>query len=395
LFYIIFSIEFFASMIQKFLLCRIPRLLPMRRYSTNDDSLPSNQFNHIDEQFKRIPKEDRNKATFNNAVAMFQHNRMRATGHVEFLNVAVKYLKEFNLHKDLDTYKNLLNVFPKGPLIPTNVFQKMFQHFPLQQHCCVNILDTMEWHGVHPDKEIHDIVANAFGEWNFATRKIKRMLYWMPKLRYTNKYLDRRDVENKKLDDTQLARIALKMMCRDPGTSLTYLKVNQENTEDGDSTVSWIVSAQSPLQRKLISQLRETPILYVDGPNLVYVMEKRVKYFILSGPPEEKDFNDFIEKRDIYDVTNIRKKFFELHDDFNELNVHQQADQTILGLAVFEHESEAMSLSWINHLSEKNPKLKEATVLFRIKKNELNVNDEDENENGEKKEKWKSAFKGY
>lgn len=51
------------------------------------------------------------------------------------------------------------------------------------------------------------------------------MLYWMPKLRYTNKYLDRRDVENKKLDDTQLARIALKMMCRDPGTSLTYLKV--------------------------------------------------------------------------------------------------------------------------------------------------------------------------
>lgn len=40
----------------------------MRRYSTNDDSLPSNQFNHIDEQFKRIPKEDRNKATFNNAV---------------------------------------------------------------------------------------------------------------------------------------------------------------------------------------------------------------------------------------------------------------------------------------------------------------------------------------
>lgn len=54
---------------------------------------------------------------------MFQHNRMRATGHVEFLNTAVKYLKEFNLHKDLDTYKNLLNVFPKGPLIPTNVFQ--------------------------------------------------------------------------------------------------------------------------------------------------------------------------------------------------------------------------------------------------------------------------------
>lgn len=47
----------------------------------------------------------------------------------------------------------------------------------------------------------------------------------MPKLRYTNKYLDRRDIENKKLDDAQLAKIALKMMCRDPGTSYTYVKV--------------------------------------------------------------------------------------------------------------------------------------------------------------------------
>jgi signaling intermediate in Toll pathway protein len=381
---------------QKFLLCRIPSLLSLCRYSSNTSmsSRPS-ELNHIDEQFKRIPKEDRNKATFNNAVAMFQHNRMRATGHVEFLNTAVKYLKEYNLHKDLDTYKNLLNVFPKGPLIPKNMFQKMFQHFPLQQHCCVNILDTMEWHGVHPDKEVHDIVANAFGEWNFATRKIKRMLYWMPKLRHTNKYLDRREVENKKLDDTKLARIALKMMCRDPGTSYTYVKVNQENSENGDSALSWIVSAQSPLQRRLISQLGENPVIYVDGPSLVYVMEKRVKYFVLSGPPAEKDFNEFIEKRDMYDVTDIRRKLFDENDNFNELNVHQQADQTILSIAVFENESEAMALSWVNHLSEQNPKLRDATVLFRVKKNELHVNEEKEEENGGEKKQRQSAFKGY
>ena len=48
---------------------------------------------------------------------------MRTRGHVEFLNTALKYLKEYNIHKDLQTYKNLLNVFPKGPLIPTNQFQ--------------------------------------------------------------------------------------------------------------------------------------------------------------------------------------------------------------------------------------------------------------------------------
>jgi Evolutionarily conserved signalling intermediate in Toll pathway len=41
---------------------------------------------------------------------------------VEFI-YAAEYLKEFGLHKDLDVYKALLNVFPKGPLIPTNAVQ--------------------------------------------------------------------------------------------------------------------------------------------------------------------------------------------------------------------------------------------------------------------------------
>jgi len=44
-------------------------------------------------------------------------------GHVEFIYAAMKHLKEYGLHKDVDVYKALLNVFPKGPLIPTNAVQ--------------------------------------------------------------------------------------------------------------------------------------------------------------------------------------------------------------------------------------------------------------------------------
>lgn len=79
--------------------------------------------------------------------------------------------------------------------------------------------------GVQPDKEVHDIVANAFGQYNFATKKAKRMLYWMPKIKHTNPYLDRRHVENQDLSDVDLARIALKMICRDAGTNFSYFKV--------------------------------------------------------------------------------------------------------------------------------------------------------------------------
>ena len=266
--------------------------------------------------------------------------------------------------------------------------------------------------GVHPDKEVHDIVVNAFGEWNFATRKIKRMLYWMPKLRYTNKYLDRREIENKKLDDAQLAKIALKMMCRDPGTTLTHVKVHLfiffidnyffyylfQVKQENSGNDSWIVSAQSPLQRRLISQLGEKPpTLYIDGPNLVYVMDKRVKYFILSAPPEQADFNEFVEHRDVYDMKDIRNKLFDEKADLCELNIHQQSDQTIFGLAVFEHNSESMSASWLNHLTENNPKLSDVKVLFRVRKDEIEFSTEDDDEEGQHKRKKgsKSSFKLY
>lgn len=43
--------------------------------------------------------------------------------HVEFINSALRYVKEYGVHKELDTYKALLNVFPKGKMIPQNTFQ--------------------------------------------------------------------------------------------------------------------------------------------------------------------------------------------------------------------------------------------------------------------------------
>uniref|UniRef100_A0A7E4UMQ0 Evolutionarily conserved signaling intermediate in Toll pathway, mitochondrial n=1 Tax=Panagrellus redivivus TaxID=6233 RepID=A0A7E4UMQ0_PANRE len=358
---------------------------PLNRPMSSKDP----QLLHIDEQFRKIPKEDRNKATFNTAIELFQHNRMRTRGHVEFLNTALKYLEEYNLHKDLDTYKSLLKVFPKGPLIPTNVFQKMFLHFPMQQQCCVKILDMMEWHGVQPDKEVHDIVANTFGEWNFATRKIKRMLYWMPKLRYSNKYLDRRMVENKNLDDKALAKVALKMMCRDPGTTFTLVKTP---SDDAEAENSWVVSAQAPLQKKLITDLAPESTIYVDGPNVVYLLEKPIKYFVLSSDPFNTNFDEFIEQRDIYDMKDFRGKVFSDRTDLTERNLHQQSDKTILAMAVFEYQTESMAVRWLDHLSEMNPKLNDMSVLFRVKKDGISVAEEFSEEEEEEPAKESQAI---
>ena len=78
---------------------------------------------------------------------------------------------------------------------------------------------------VQPDKEFHDMAVAIFGKWNYATKKVNRMLYWMPKMRNTNKYLDWRKVDNQNLKAAELARIALQMICRDAGTVFSYVKV--------------------------------------------------------------------------------------------------------------------------------------------------------------------------
>lgn len=43
--------------------------------------------------------------------------------------------------------------------------------------------------GVIPDKELHDIMVRRFGAWGYATKKVKRQLYWLPKLKYTNRFI--------------------------------------------------------------------------------------------------------------------------------------------------------------------------------------------------------------
>lgn len=44
-------------------------------------------------------------------------------------------------------YKKLLDLFPKGKMIPTNVFQVEFMHYPKQQQCAIDCLEQMETNG--------------------------------------------------------------------------------------------------------------------------------------------------------------------------------------------------------------------------------------------------------
>ncbi|KAI6238194.1 Evolutionarily conserved signaling intermediate in Toll pathway, mitochondrial [Aphelenchoides fujianensis] len=341
-----------------------------RRSSRADDVNREHTLIHIDEQFRNVPKENRNKATFMEAIAMFKKRTRNDRGHVEFINSAMKQMKDYGLHKDLDVYKALLDVFPKGPLVATNVWQKMFMHFPHQQTCCVRLLDEMEWNGVYPDKQVHDKVVEIFGDWTYAAKKSRRMFYWLPRFRYMNKYLDKKLQRDRHLDldFAEAAKLALEMMCRDKGTQITY------TTAEKDSNL--IVSAQSPLQRRLIKRMpTDSTCFYVDGPFYVWLVAKRVPYITLTTPPTRTlaELTDkWTDHEQLDDIDNTRLYDGIFGDTFtDDATVHEQVNETILGMACVEQLNEMSAFAWITHLQSLCPPLKKATVVLRIgEKNE-------------------------
>lgn len=114
-------------------------------------SIGFNRFCHVKkdiipyDSFANAAKKDRN--TYLEMIKIFEGQDIRRRGHVEFIYAALRHMEEFGVHKDLDVYKSLIDVLPKGKFIPKNIFQAEFMHYPKQQMCAVDLLEQMENNG--------------------------------------------------------------------------------------------------------------------------------------------------------------------------------------------------------------------------------------------------------
>lgn len=100
-----------------------------------------------DDLFERVARDVKTKATFSKAIDMFTKREKRRRGHVEFIYAALLKMKEFGVERDLVVYNKLLDVFPKEVFVPRNYIQRMFNHYPRQQECGVQLLEQMENYG--------------------------------------------------------------------------------------------------------------------------------------------------------------------------------------------------------------------------------------------------------
>ncbi|XP_055328698.1 evolutionarily conserved signaling intermediate in Toll pathway, mitochondrial-like [Paramacrobiotus metropolitanus] len=317
--------------------------------------------------FDEIREDLRNKATFQLAIASFLQRDIRRANHVDFIYAALKRMKAFGVHKDLEVYKDILNVFPKGKFIAQNMWQVEFMHYPRHQDCAIDVLCEMEHNAVIPDIELYHIILNSFGDRSIVMRKLKRMFYWLPKFKHANPYPVPMLLPK---DPLEQARLALERMSPDLRREITTFQTSEIPTA---SDKTWVASCICPDQRELISNLPPDRPLFVEGEFQVYLRDSALKYFILRdeldrllepgrehvpAPHHQVDTNT---DWDLFFKTEKPKEFAK------EPSVHEQDNGKILGMCITGSATKDSLVSWMAYLSRTNPELKKRPIVFRLR----------------------------
>lgn len=306
-------------------------------------------------------EDERNRRGFVEVIERFKLGNENRRGHVEFINVATRFVTEFNVEKDLEVYKMLFDLFPKGKYTPRSMVQAEFFHFPYHQHCGVRLLDTMESHGVLPDREMRQMVLDTFGFHSEVFKKLARMMYWMPKFKHMSPFPLPNPVPR---DPYELAQLAIKRMCVDIQTSVTVHRAKEEVPEAVDDT--WVVSGQSPQQQELIERHPTDKPIRIEGPFSIYLRSSAISYFLLRAEPTPIR----VVEIDSDDVSNIPITVLgekPASDLVKPSTVHEQSDGIILAMAATGTSTRDSLLSWLRILQVRNPKLKDIPVVFMLK----------------------------
>ncbi|KAL2747994.1 hypothetical protein V1477_003889 [Vespula maculifrons] len=336
--------------------------------------LATNRLFHVAQNFLKEKKTKRNntlmtsvfentkekkKESFLDIIRTYEQEKYKR-GQLEFIKLALKYMEVYGIHKDLEAYKALLNIFPKGPYIPRNYFTVVFRYYPKHQDVATDVLQQMEDNQVIPDEELEDILLNIFGKHARPLKKLWRMLYWMPKFVNLNPWPVPKPIPT---DPKILARIAIQKISSVDVTTVT----SEFETKDIEESIedTWIISAISPIQKNLLVQhlkLRKDTPMYVEGPFKIWVANQSVDYFILRADPIKSTY----EYENPDDVSKIKIPFWKTNEIVIAPTVHEQEDGVYFAICATGTSSKDSAISWIRYLQKDNPVLEKIPILIKL-----------------------------
>lgn len=346
---------------------------PVPSRGSEEDASKDKSLVASNDLFEKAGKEAKTKATFNKVVDVFNKRDVRRRGHVEFIYAALKKMPEFGVERDITVYNKLLDVFPKEVFVPRNFIQRMFNHYPRQQECAVEVLEQMENHGVMPNTETKVLLVQIFGPKGHPVRKYQRIMYWFPRFKHVNPYPVPHQLPE---DPVDLARFSLTRIASDLDAKVTvYQMPHTDVSETGEEIEEpHIIGIQSPDQQSLLAKHNPNKPVFVEGPFPLWLRRTCVYYYVLKAdpvPPEEK-VEEYIDPELVGPHQSIHYPLWidmdlqrDMGDDFS-FDVDDLEEGAIYAMCMVGLGDQATLARWITGLQETNPILGHIPTIFRL-----------------------------
>lgn len=108
---------------------------------------------YINRIFKKAEEQgEKTEETFNMAIKIYKLNAgLYVRGHIEFGDLALSKLEEYELQYNLEVYKMIFSIFPEGKYLPKSKVDAEFIPFPRQQDAALRVLTKMFDNGTYED----------------------------------------------------------------------------------------------------------------------------------------------------------------------------------------------------------------------------------------------------
>lgn len=321
-----------------------------------------------EELFRQAPDGAKDKAGFLQAVQNFGQHNVHKRGHVDFIYLALRKMREYGVERDLAVYNLLLDIFPKEVFRPRSIFQRMFIHYPRQQECGIAVLEQMENHGVMPNKETEFLLIQIFGRRSYPMLKFVRMKLWFSRFKNINPFPVPRDLPQ---DPVDLARLGLHHMEPNLSARVTIYQMPSSKDSTGalDPTKPHILGIQSPDQQAALAHHDPARPIFVEGPFSLWLRDKCIYYHILRAdllPPEERKVEEIPEEWNLYYPMQLDLDYERSGWDDYEFDIDKVEEGPVFAICVAGAHDQVTLAKWIQGLQETNPALAQIPVVFRL-----------------------------
>jgi hypothetical protein len=122
-----------------------------------------------------------NEQGFRNAIETFKKRDVKRVKVMDFISTAVTYMDQFGVVKNVDSYNQLLDIFPRGRYHYKTVFDTLWTRYRPQIDCAVQVLTKLEENRIRPNVHTYDIVHEVFGNDSIPLNKLRRIVFWFDK----------------------------------------------------------------------------------------------------------------------------------------------------------------------------------------------------------------------